>query len=285
MSTTKDLIKDIASERKKGANELALQALEVVRSVALSSKAADAESLLAEIIEVLEELSECRPSMAIIKNSMRTAGIMFEDLKCSGCISTEHLRDNANTIFNKIIEDINTGKARSILNTVTFLNNFSVIATCSYSSTLVGIFKMADAKGKKIKLHILRSRSGDISYGEIMAEKLKGTGVYCQVYDDSVSGVFLDGADMVMLGSDTVFRDGSVLNGYPSLRLSKLASRHSAPVSVYIVSDSSKFSMDLPEHCGEPGFDLIPASLVDGLITEEGIFKGKEIPRYIEKKR
>jgi len=171
------------------------------------------------------------------------------------------------------IKDMKTAKLRSISNAISFINDFLVIATCSCSSTLVEIFKTANRNGKKIELRILRSRSGCINYGEFTAAKLMETGVDCKVYDDSVSVGFLDGADIVMLGSDTVFKDDSVLNGYPSLKLSNLAAQHWPPIPVYVVSDSSKFSPAMPVKDCEPGFDLIPGSLIAGFITEEGLCK------------
>jgi translation initiation factor eIF-2B subunit delta len=273
MKTLKDMIGDVRSDRDKGASELALLALGVVRSAVLSCKASDAKSFLEEISNVLDELAVCRPSMAIIGNCMRGLSENLEVMKQSNDISTEEMKGRMETILDKIEEDIRTAKLRSISNAVAFINDCYVIATCSCSSTLVEIFKTAHREGKKIELRILRSTSGGINYGEITASKLMEIGVDCRVYDDFVSVDFLDGTDIVMLGSDTVFKDGSVLNGYPSLRLSKLAAEHRPSVPVYVVSDSSKISPDRSEKSCEPGFDLVPGSLIEGFITEKGLCK------------
>lgn len=268
-----DLIKIIASDKTKGSSELASQALKLVKDAAVSSKAKSIEEFYSEIRHVLYELSKCRPAMAVLKNCMDLALGKIDNIYGKGSrLSLESMKVAVSNILESLIDEMAQAKADSISNAVSLIKDFSAIATCSYSSTLVEVFKNISEKNKNLTLKIMLSEYGNYSYGRIMEEKLKGTAIKCILIEDSSNAGFLDETNIVLLGSDTIFKDGSALNGYPSLKLAELASMHKPEVPVYVVSDFLKFAKTLPDKNREPGFDLIPAYLIKGIITEKGIF-------------
>ena len=271
-------INDIATDKNKGAIELAGQALEVVRSAVTFSRATDTDSFLAEIKDVINKLAICRPAMAVISNKVLRFDKWLQDFPIKN-IDLEVLRSECLKTVDKLKEELIENKKKSIEHAAGIIDKTSVIVICSYSSTINAVLAKAVKQGKKLVLHIIKSSSGGISYGEISKKALESYGVECELFDDDMIAAALIGADMVVLGSDTVFTDGSVLNGYPSLLLATLAQE---TVPVYVVSDTSKINLDNKKYGSEQGFELIPFEFLTGLITEHGIFKGDDIIAYLK---
>lgn len=281
MKTIQDLIKEIILDRQSGASELAVRALQVIKSAILAGRAVDKDSFTGELREVTDILAGCRPSMAAIKNCVRQFNQWLE-VMIRNEDTLEALKCKCQAKAADLEIEIISNKKKSIDIAADFISTSSVIVTCSYSSTLIRVLQKAAEQGKELSLHILQSQAGTISYGQKTRQSLESYSLDCRIVDDNNMEESLEGADIVLLGSDTVFRDGSIVNGYPSLKLAALAAAHDPPVPVYAISDSSKFSLDAMEHRAEPGFDMIPCSLLSGLISEDGLFKGARIIAYLE---
>lgn len=88
-------------------------------------------------------------------------------------------------------------------------------------------------------------------------------------------------ADVVLLGADTVFREGSIVNAAGTRQLAAGAS--AAGIPVVVVSETLKL---VPTDAREPHdqlFDLTPASLVDLIVTEEAVLPTDEIAALVDR--
>ncbi|GAH63360.1 unnamed protein product, partial [marine sediment metagenome] len=92
----------------------------------------------------------------------------------------------------------------------------------------------------------------------------------------------------VLVGADSVLRDGSLINGLPTYELA-LAAKGKLPF--YVVCETLKFNprVSSTQVKLEEGFDLTPPELITGIITEAGAFKPenlaphmKELERYFD---
>ena len=298
VESVREMILDIGADKKSGASELAVKALEVLKTVSGLAGAADTDSLIREIRETAGALEKSRPSMAALRNCMRRAiGLADSQISKSGNLHDSRLgglnpSDGSadevaalRRIYEEAItrteKEILSNKKRSVSNAADFIRDGAVIVTCSYSSTLNEEFREAAGQGKKLTLLVLQSHSGEISYGYCTLEKLEDCGLNSRLVADDAIEEALVGADYVMLGADTVFADGSVLNGYPSRSLSVAASRKNRPV--YIICDSSKLSPDSGAGKPEDGFEIIPANAVAALITETGLVTCNGIIDYLKR--
>lgn len=269
MKPIQEMITALAADRESGASQLAARALEVIRSSVRSSQAQDSDHLAAEMQNVASALAECRPAMAAIKNTVLRFRYKVSQISTGG-MSVEMLQRIYEACLDELQQELIASKERSILNVARAIQPGAIIVTCSYSSTLIEAVHRACAGGKRLQVRITPSRLGPIDYGERTAQRLRTCGEACQVVADVKTEAALEGADMVLLGADTAFRDGSVLNGYPSLELARAARAHEPPVPVYVAADSSKFASGPAAKETEPGFDLVPGSLIEGFITEDG---------------
>ncbi|SCP94748.1 translation initiation factor eIF-2B subunit delta [Anaerobium acetethylicum] len=294
----KEMIRDIAADKKSGASELAVKALDVLKGVARSAAAADTEGLIREIRETAGALEQSRPSMAALRNCMRRViGLAdsqiskygnLHDSRLGGFNPSDGSADEVavlRRIYDEAISrtesEIISNKKRSVAKAADFIEDGAVIVTCSYSSTLNEVFREAAGQGKKLTLLALESQSGEISYGNCTLEKLEDCSLNSRIVADDAVEEALSGADYVMLGADTVYADGSVLNGYPSRGLALAATRQNRPV--YIICDSSKLSPDSGISEPEKGFEIIPANAVAALITETGLITCNGITDYLKR--
>lgn len=275
-----DYIQAIVANRTSGASELAVQALQVLAKSVKTSQATTTNLFVSEIQEVIVAVADCRPTMATISNAVH---LFQQQLQaCTATYSTlPELQTCCIQALDQLEKKIIADKHQTIVNAANFIHTGTTIATCSYSSTLIDAVHNAVLQGKTISLRIMQSQSSAISYGEQSRMRLAADDLSCRVIPDNISPDALDGVDVVLFGADTVFKDGSVLNGYPSLKLATTAVAHHPPVAVYVICDSLKFSLDRRLDKIEPGFETIPYKLITGIISEDGVFRQGEMLNYL----
>ena len=111
-----------------------------------------------------------------------------------------------------------------------------------------------------------------------MAEFLTLIDVHAEVFPDNKIRSYVQEAECVLVGTDSVLFDGSVINGKPTCELAVAAEECGIPF--YSVCETSKANtlsflgknIELKE-----GFDLAPTNLITGIVTEKGILDAKAI--------
>jgi len=261
MRDIRERIDDIRNDRVNGASTLTRQALETLQLAAASLPPSPPERYLAALTEVAQELSRGRSNMHSIIYYMQcflseiTQGPINNDLP----LSTVQLVDN-------LLRRWEESRSQLIEAGAALIGEGQTIFTGSYSSTIIASLVAARRQGKDFKLLIALSRCHDDqpAYGQSMARELADQAVSGTLIEDTDIAEHLAKADMVLLGADTVLADNSVVNGYPSAVLARLARAYSVPV--YILCEVSKCSGQTAVNL-EPGFDLIPAELITDVIT------------------
>jgi translation initiation factor eIF-2B subunit delta len=278
MKTLAARIEAIRRDRVHGASELVCQALEIMKTAAADSQAGDAVSFLRELQNVAQSLSEARPSMTALATcldgfigSLRDGSQETRDL--------EPLRAMAVYAAAAMAENVSQAKERAALHAASMIRPGAVVVTCSYSSTLISVLTRASST-QTFDVLMVRTEDAHADYAGMMASQLKNTGLHCRlVTQNSLEGC-LPGADFILLGSDSVLEDGSIINGSPSLFLAQAAAGQNPRIPVYAVCESTKF------HRGgapflEPGFDLIPSHLLAGIIMEDGLIGCAQVANYL----
>jgi translation initiation factor 2B subunit (eIF-2B alpha/beta/delta family) len=106
------------------------------------------------------------------------------------------------------------------------------------------------------------------SEGRRLAAELKSSGLTVELIADSESADAVRESDLLLLGADTVFRDGSLVNKVGTLAIARAAKE--AGVPVIVACETFKLAPFDPEEPLEDSFELIPATLIDRVVTEEG---------------
>jgi len=156
--------------------------------------------------------------------------------------------------------------------------------------TALGIVHLAAERGKQ--LHVWVDETRPLLQGSrLTAWELRHAGVpHTVIPDGAAAGLMAQGkVDVVLVGSDRIARNGDVANKLGTYPLAIAARRHGVPF--YAVAPSSSFdpacasgdlieieqrsAAELTVPAGSavynPAFDVTPAELVTGYVTEQGI--------------
>ena len=286
-------IEDLRADNRSGASELIQKALKVFK-VLLFLTENEEEDIRAPTIEICKLIIEARPSMAPIIN---TVGFIIHDLD----------RITKQTLSNKLkeLERENSRRygelEKSFKSFISSFNKKSLgIMLISYSSTLIGL--LLKAANPNHKLYILESRP--LYEGqrvvELLSEKYE-----CHLIIDAAMGAFMDKIDLVLLGVDSVLRDGAIVNKIGSYPLACIARANDK--DVYAVCDSFKYNLNSlygkdiiieeknPEevasfssknsniHVHNYYFDITPQKYLSGAISNYGYISMNEFLKRAQK--
>jgi translation initiation factor 2B subunit (eIF-2B alpha/beta/delta family) len=123
--------------------------------------------------------------------------------------------------------------------------------------------------------------------GRRFAEDLRETGADVALVDDANAGEALEHASLLLLGADTVFRDGAICNRVGSRRLAEIA--HGLNVPTVVAAETIKLAPvdaaqapPLDEDSARL-FELVDAHLVDEVVTEEGSASGPDVRVLVDR--
>jgi len=174
--------------------------------------------------------------------------------------------------------------------------NAGALATVDFG-TAVGVFYQAKRQGKKIKVYADETRpllqGARLTAWELLKHKIDAT-VLC---DNMAGSLMKEGAvDKIFVGADRIAANGDAANKIGTYGLAVLANYHKIPF--YIVAPISTIDFSLKSGKGipiehrdrkeviswggvqtapenikvyNPAFDVTPARLITGIITEKGI--------------
>lgn len=116
--------------------------------------------------------------------------------------------------------------------------------------------------------HVVCTVSEPGGEGRGLAAKLKVEGIETELIADGEGPAAAQESDLVLLGADTVFRDGSLINKVGTLAIARAANQ--AGVPVIVACETFKLAPFDPYPPTEDIFDLVPAEMIDRVVTEEG---------------
>ena len=250
---------------------MALEAL-----CALHSIAGKADSQ--EMAAAARDLALARPMMAAIGNALAAAWVATIEAKGSPALVEE------------IIQRLEESPRRMADEGKDLLPRGTVM-TYSYSSTVIGVL----ARVKPQRAIISEARPA--REGLRAARRLVEEGVSVTLITEAQMALFVQEAEAVVVGADSIFPNGSFINKMGT-RLLALAAR-SAGVPFYVVGETLKVSaLSAPKRfVAEEGnrkevtkekwlqvrniyFEVTPGKLVTAYITDEGVLKPQELRRY-----
>lgn len=265
----------IREDRVHGAGWLSRRAISVM---ALSARMSDAESIavfLEELRGLAVELATLRPSMTPVANGVCPLLRLIE-AEAKEEPDLAHLQQYAQAAARRLVRASLRATQRAAACAAALISSGDAVMTCSYSATVIKGFEMAKGKGKEFSLIVARSESRDgRAYGEAMAQKLAPRGIPTEVIPDDALEARASKASKALVGADTVFPDGSIINGAPTLRLAQSAKKYGIPF--YVVCEAAKFDRRGQAPVLEEGFEVIPAELIAGIITEEGLLRPRVV--------
>jgi translation initiation factor 2B subunit (eIF-2B alpha/beta/delta family) len=123
--------------------------------------------------------------------------------------------------------------------------------------------------------------SGPEEEGRPFAEDLEAEGLTVEVVADEDAEHAVATVDLLLLGADAVFEDGSLVNKTGTSGLAKAA--HEAGVPVVVACETFKLAPYEPTDPKGERWDLTPPECIDRYVTEEGAYPASEIGTLVER--
>jgi len=270
------LIGEIATDREHGAAKLASRGLDALEILANSgSLSADPASAMTEAAKAARRLHGLRPGMGSIGVQAvlavtRARGLMEDGMSPSvalaraAALERQTLGQSTAAISNMLTHKFGTGGS---------------YVTCSWSMTAMRALLALNADA------IYIGDGHDMEDGLRAATWLAARGRNVEVVPDGSVSTKVASARAVIVGADQILADGSLVNRASSFSLALAASYFEVPF--YVVCQRIKLSGNNPPIGEEaplrprtpiegvnyhsPLFDVTPAHLLSGIITESGI--------------
>lgn len=292
-SKIKEMIQDIENDNTSGSNEIVDKAYKIIKNH-LKLIQNDEEDIKENIIKLSKKIIETRPSMAPLINFI---GYLIHDLETY----------TKKTIFQRLNNyKKEKSKRENALEQefLIFLKNFNKkdmkIMLISYSSTIINL--LIKLKEYNFEFFILESRP--LLEGHTVAEILSSN-FKTNLIIDAAMGKFIDQINLVLVGIDSILKNGAIINKIGTYPLANLAKEKG--IDIYAVGDSFKYN--LRSHYGEEiliekkptqeiysktiqnklleiqnyYFDITPSKYITGIISELGVLKIKGFLKNIKK--
>ncbi len=242
----------IANDDRHGASWLATEAVEAV---------CEAIQVGDDPIELGRRLVRARPAMGAI------AGALGRVLAAGR--TPEQMVDEARAVLDS------RDRASKTIAVIAAPHVQGVVMTHSASSTVHEALRYTPPD------RVVCTTSEPVGEGRDFAEQLRQEGLTVELVDDSDGTHAAGTVNVLLIGADTVFRDGSLVNKVGTVGLAEAAKK--AGVPVLVASEVIKLSPAAPRDPGEDRFDLTPPEHIDLFLTEEGEFPPAEIAALIDR--
>jgi translation initiation factor 2B subunit (eIF-2B alpha/beta/delta family) len=129
--------------------------------------------------------------------------------------------------------------------------------------------------------------SHPVDEGRAFADELRASGLAVELVEDEEAPAKLARASLLLVGADTVFRDGVLCNKIGTRMLAEAAAERGVPTIVAcevikLAPIESAEARELPPEVREL-FDLTPAELVHAVVTEEGTVSSDDMYALVDR--
>jgi len=266
-------IQAIARDEVSGAASLARDGLRIVGDYAEQLPTSDTTGLLGQIRLASEAVRQARPEMAPIRVWQERLLAEMER-RVAPTDDIQAAREAVRAVVAELIGRSEAAGRLAIQNAIARLAPGSVVFTASDSMTIRQAIQQAYRDGRLRR--VLVAESDDQRghrYGQLLADAVQGAGVPAEVVPDREIPSRVGEAEKIWLGADTVYADGTLLNGIGSLALSRAAGAAGKPVEV--IGESAKVVSypPPPDLTLPPEMDRVPGALIAGVVTENGVIR------------
>lgn len=274
-------VETVVGDDEHGSAYVSLRALDVLRDEA--AVAADQNGDWRELAETARALRDAKPGMAVVRNRVNRA-----------MAAADRTPERVEAAAREVAADAVDADRRAATSAAEALDarDANAVFTLSRSGTVATALREAAPEC----VLVAESRPG--GEGVEVAESLADDFDVTLTTDANVPGVVAD-ADAVVVGADAVFPDGAVVNKVGT-RAAMLAARD-ADVPALVVCAADKIAPErLPVEEGDPSdlydgdatidvrnpvFEVVPARLVDAIVTEDGPLDAEDVRAFAQERR
>jgi translation initiation factor 2B subunit (eIF-2B alpha/beta/delta family)/8-oxo-dGTP pyrophosphatase MutT (NUDIX family) len=262
-------VEGMSRDRVHGASFLGRQALELLSTAAQASDAKDTDALFYHLLLVFLRLRRAQPAMANVWN-LTGELLQAVDREMGTVASVDEFKIRVKELGQRIGEEAAAASEDASRNTAQILPQDGVVLTHSYSSTVLRSLELGFKGGKAFQVFATESYPG--MEGKQLAKDLIALGISVRLVADSAVHSIIPRANLVLVGADSVLKDGSLIHKTGTGNIATAAKKYG--ISFCSSCETAKFSTQdfLGEHPTIPQdlFDLTPAESVSNYITEYG---------------
>uniref|UniRef100_A0A182QR25 Methylthioribose-1-phosphate isomerase n=1 Tax=Anopheles farauti TaxID=69004 RepID=A0A182QR25_9DIPT len=279
-------------------------------------------ALQSEVVQHLQYLVTSRPTAVNLKLAADEVKTLAENLLANETVNVEGMKHqiikSIEQMLEKDIQDnraIGENGANALLKGVdrplkllTHCNTGS-LATAGYGTAL-GVIRSVNVRNLLEHVYCTETRpynqGARLTAYELVHDKLPAT-----LITDSMVAALLNSTkvDAIIVGADRVAANGDTANKIGTYQLAVVAKHHDVPFYVaapftsidVAIQDGSRIKIEeRPEQelthiggqriaapgigCWNPAFDVTPAELITGIITERGVLKPSELAEKVRPK-
>ena len=283
----------IAEMEIRGAATIADAAAAALATSARESDADSPEAFRASMREAARTLYDTRPTAVSLPNALRfvlhgMSGTTVESLRQSVVDRAERFQRDLDVAQSKLGR-VGAGRIR----------DGDVVMTHCHSTDAMACIEAAVDDGKHVEAIVKETRPRQ--QGHITARELRDLGVPVTLVVDNAAHRYLNDADHVLVGADSIAADGSVINKIGTSGLAVSARDRGTPIMVAaqtiklhpdtltgqaveiemrdeseVVDDETRRDIGDIE-VRNPAFDVTPPRHVDAIVTERGQFPPESI--------
>ena len=266
-------VEELRRDRDHGGSWMARRAVEALAEVA-EQQAASGEELLAKLVEAGRELAASRPGVGAVAGAV---GRLLAAANRQTQLEVEQLRQ----LVREEAEALVNGRLRAGASIAIQLQERltdAIVLTHSASATV------REALVHTPPARVICTVSAPQEEGRAFAEELREAGLEVELVDDDDAAEQLQWASLLLIGADTVFRDGTLCNKAGTRRLAEAAAAESVPaiVACEVVKlapvDAAAAAGPAAGEC-----ELTPPELIDSIVTEEGTHPANEIRALVDR--
>ena len=263
-------------DRRHGASFLARRAVEALVEVA-EAPAATPEELLERVTSAARLLATARPGIAAVAGAV---GRLLAAAHAEKHLAPAELRRLIELEAQALID----GRRRAAASIAVQLSERlkgALVVTHSASATV-----------REAVLHTPPERlvctvSHPIEEGRAFADELRAAGLTVELVADTDAPAKLAEASLLLVGADTVFRDGALCNKIGTRTLAEAAADQRVPMIIAcelikLAPIDSEQAPPLPAEAREL-FDLTPPELIDAVVTEDGTYSTAEVRALVDR--
>jgi translation initiation factor 2B subunit (eIF-2B alpha/beta/delta family) len=267
-----DRIDQLRLDRSHGGSWLARHAVETLVQEA-ASPAATAEELLEHLVGVAQTLTKARPDAGSVAAA---TGRLVASVGHGWTLSASELRrlvlDEARALL-----DSRDRAAGVIAIQLRARLEESVVLTHSASATV------REAVLRTPPTRLFCTVSGPDEEGRAFADELRAEGLNVELIEDAEAPRAAKAVRLVLVGADTVYRDGTLSNRRGTFAIAEAAAAARVPLVVAAeVIKLAPFAAPL-EPADPQRSDLTPPELVTEFVTEDGVLPPAEIATLVDR--
>jgi translation initiation factor 2B subunit (eIF-2B alpha/beta/delta family) len=265
-------VEELREDREHGGSWMARRAVEALVEVG-AGEFESTEELLDRLVAAGRELAAARPAMGAIAGAV---GRVLATAHVASYLPVDELRRLVDEEARGLIGSRDRA-ARAIAIQLAPMLQDALVVTHSASATV------REAVTHTPPARVVCTVSAPVEEGRRFSEELREAGLTVDLVEDGDAPAALEHASLLLVGADTVFRDGAVCNKVGTCRLARAAGERG--VRTVVACEVIKLApVDAPPVVDEhEHFDITPASDVETIVTEEGPMPANEVRALIDR--